>query len=242
MAPKHSHGSPEVTTDIWHQGCECRYVGVQTGAGAQTCPIPGSLDMTTDMSSDTGAQTGWGEGQHQYMTKERPTKTPMCPETWEIRQEHMCSDTGRNRRPRTGTWKPGGVTPRVLPEQDPECWNVQPGSRSDVPMPSNGPSHPQPYSSTQTQTRPDPRLTSSPGSPGSPARPASPCIERVVRVSSHPTVPLPAQCTGPAARPTSPSRLAAPALLGHLWLPVDTGVRRTHGCQGHRQLRLKEGA
>lgn len=111
MAPKHSHGSSEVTTDIWHQGRECRYVGVQTGAGTQTCPIPGSLDVTTDMSSDTGAQTRRGEGQHQYMTKERPTKTPMCPETWEIRQEHTCSDTGRNRRPRTGTWKPGGVTP-----------------------------------------------------------------------------------------------------------------------------------
>ena len=237
MAPKHSQGSPEVTTAIWDRGCECRYMGWQTGAGTQTCPIPGSLDMTTDMSSDTGAQTGWGKGQHQYMTKERPTRTPMCPETWEIRQEHMCSDTGGNRHVEARR-----RDPRMLPEQDPECWNVQPGSGSDVPRPRNGASHPQLHSSTQTQTRPDPRLTSSPGSPGSPARPASPCIERVVRVSSHPTVPLPAQRTGPGARPTSPFRLAAPAVLGHLWLPVDTGVRRTHGCQGHRQLRLKEGA
>lgn len=134
--------------------------------------------------------------------------------------------------------------PRVLREQDPECWNVRPGSSSEVPSPGNVPSRARLHSSTWTRTRPDPRLTSSPGSPGSPARPASPCIDSGVRVRvcGHPTVPLPAQCSDPGARPTSPSRPAALAVLGHPWLPADTRVRRTHGCQGPRQQRLKEGA
>ena len=116
---------------------------------------------------------------------------------------------------------------RVLREQEPECWNVRPGSGSEVPSPGNVPSRARLHSSAWTRTRPDPRLTSSPGSPGSPARPASPCIDSGVRVRvcGHPTVPLPAQRLDPGARPTSPSRPAAPAVLGHLWLPADTGDR-----------------
>ena len=52
MVPKHSQGSLEVTTGIWDQGCECRYMGVWTEAGSQMCPSPGSLAMTTDMTTN----------------------------------------------------------------------------------------------------------------------------------------------------------------------------------------------
>lgn len=119
----------------------------------------------------------------------------------------------------------GRRDPQVLPEQDPERRN----SGSDVPSPRNGLSHPQLYSSIQTQTRPDPTLTSSPGSPGSPARPASPYTERVVRVSGHPTGPVSARCSSPGARPTSPSHPGALVVLGHLWLPVKRGVSGNRG-------------
>lgn len=145
----------------------------------------------------------------------------------------MRSDTPRSRRPETGTrkqrwrphpptlgaWKPRKLNPVCPQEQDPECWQVH--------RPGNAASGPQLHSSSQAQTCPDPRLTSSPGSPGSPARPASPCIERVVRGSSHLTWPPSTQCSGPWAGPSSPSHPEALAVLGHLWPPVEKGQETT---------------
>lgn len=247
MVPKHSQGISEVTTGIWDRGCERRYVGVRTEAGSQMCPSPGSLatttdmtaNMTTDRSSDTGAETV-GKGQHQHTPKEWPTELPQAPRPGDETGARVL--TREHRETEDEHVEARRFNPRVLREQDPECWNVRPGSGSEVPKPRNVPSRARLHSSTRTWTRPDPRLTSSPGSPGSPARPASPCIESGVRVYGHPTVPLPTQRSDPGARPTSPSRPAVPAVLGHLWLPVDTGVSRTHGFQGPRQQRLKEGA
>lgn len=105
--------------------------------------------------------------------------------------------------------------------------------------PRNGPIRPRLRSASQAQACPDPRLTSSPGSPGSPARPASPCTEREVTASGHATLPLRARGSGPGTRPVSPSRPAALAVLGHLWLPVETGQEATRA-SGSRQVRLKE--
>lgn len=45
--------------------------------------------------------------------------------------------------------------------------------------------------------------------------------------SSHPAWPTSAQCLGPWAGPASPSRPEALAVLGHLWLPVETGQEAT---------------
>lgn len=117
MVPKHSQGSSEVTTGIWDRGCERRYVGVQTEAGSQMCPSPGSLAMTTDMtanmttdrSSDTGAETGGGT----VSTNTRPRSGPQNSHRLrdqEMRPEHACSQESTG-RPRMSMWKPGDSTP-----------------------------------------------------------------------------------------------------------------------------------
>lgn len=46
---------------------------------SQSRELSNHHDMTTDVSSDTGAETERGKGQHQYMTKERPTELPQAP-------------------------------------------------------------------------------------------------------------------------------------------------------------------
>ena len=46
---------------------------------SQSRELSNDHGMTTDVSSDTGAETGRGKGQHQYMTQERPTELPQAP-------------------------------------------------------------------------------------------------------------------------------------------------------------------
>lgn len=46
---------------------------------SQSRELSNDHDMTRDVSSDTGAETGRGKGQHQYMTKERPKELSQAP-------------------------------------------------------------------------------------------------------------------------------------------------------------------
>lgn len=172
---------------------------------------------------------------------------PLCSETREVIQGHACAQTRRSagkRRLRMGTQTrgralaPGGHASSGSREQGAGSRTLERVVRQ-AHRPRNGPMCPHLRSSSQAQACPDPRLTSSPGSPGSPARPASPCTEREVTASGHATLPLRARGSGPGTRPVSPSRPAALAVLGHLWLPVETGQEATRA-SGSRQVRLKE--
>lgn len=125
-----------------------------------------------------------------------------------------------------------GAGPRVL-----ECSARLRVQR--VPKPRNVPSRARLHSSTRTWTRPDPRLTSSPGLQA--PRTAGFTLHRKWGEGVWPPTAAPSlpNVSDPGARPHLRPRVPA---VRHLWLPVDTGVSRTHGFQGPRQQRLKEGS
>lgn len=113
----HRHVEPHMSADVRAHGCERRYVGARTGAGAQTHPTHRrELRYTEHRGGVRGSIN---------VTTERRTNTLLCPETRERGQERK-AEVGHTEA-KLGL-EPWACEPR---EQDPEFWNAQPGWGSD---------------------------------------------------------------------------------------------------------------
>lgn len=77
-----------MSTDMWDRACECRY---RRGDSDMSHPRELRCDHRHELRSMEHREDG--KRCSINMTK-GADKTPLGPETWEIRQEHTCAHTG----------------------------------------------------------------------------------------------------------------------------------------------------